>query len=1410
MQIKTYLALACFAFFSVYTITAQTTTQYIGLPNGDWFEPLNWSHGLPSEGKEALIGGGASVVIGSPLTSNFTINNFGSLTFSASFVNDGAVFSLGNLSFAATADVTNNSSFTSLGNADFATGAHFTNETGASFVNGGTFTLPTTLMNKGNILNNGTLNAVDGMIQTQGTFENNQTMTVAFLTVAMGTSLANNYGANLNVTGNGAAFNINGLVNNFGTVTNAGSTIVNDIFNNNGLFKNLASGEVKINIGKTFDNSNGTLDNEGKFENYGTFINGYQFLNSNDARNFGQFQNNNLLSNLTGSKFRNETGAILSMGYGSQLLNAEDFENEGQLISHGLVQNDGEFENDGTMANIDGSVLDNNNKLTNNGTITAINIIRNDGIFTNKANISINAGAVFSNYAAVENASNGVFSNAQDIINKSESTFINDGTVNNQLRFTNEGFVENNATFNNAGDVFNRIDALFLNNGQLLLVAGNIRNEGALTNTSQLSVNDCSTIRNQGNLTNNGAFTIAGILFQTGTLTGNAPNVQGGYVHTSATSNAPSVCKNGSFGANIDGDVKVYASELIAFPNFEACNNMIYKANGLDRPVFNCSDIGSVLQVNVKLKTRINDSLTCVALVTPVDVLEPQFTTSCPGNVSKTTLGNSADATWTPPVAVDNCTATTLTGSKAPGSSFPIGSTTVTYTAKDAYNNTNNCAFTVTVAGLVSCTTNIGPANSASGVDPTSIQLTWSAASNATHYDVVLGITNPPTTIVKSNVFATTATVTGLSGGVTYRWYVVPKNDNGAATGCQSSVTSFTTKPPCVNVTNAGSITGAQIVCDGIDPTLIANSQLPTGGTGALEYVWQQAALDPSSNPNAWTTVAGANTPTYDPPVLSQSTWFRRGARRGNCSDFLFTTSVKIAVGDAEPPALFCKNLEIQLGEDGQATIDPASVFQSGSDNCSSVSLLSVVPNTFSCNELGTNTVTLKAGDSKGNTATCTAVVSVSLNQNTRFAYTILVQDDVHFHKNFIDGNIGVWKAGKEARIHDETTVTGFVRSPMIDLSGGSVVTGGHTAAQAPQPVIGLFKYNTMPDPPSDVKVPDNFAGVYLLNGSNFKKIEVGKNATVKFVASGIVYIKELITKDADAGKKTSVQFSGNTELVVRRKIELGKRTEINWGSQLRVKFYVEEDNALVRESCKVNASIDIRFKDINVDDGTEQNHTQFQGQFIAKKVDAKKWVDWAWSPYECSSLPPVAPIVFNDDLGLSVSQDMEEVQLNFVTNTDHKSLGYVVERSENGVDFEPLLELLPETDSEQLNLYKNRDTQPNFGTNFYRVRAKFEDGSEAVSPVRTVELQLDSEALTLFPNPTNRHVSVYFEKMVGRSATVTIHNSFGHKVFESNHDSLPDAPLRLDLDNLPEGMYWLWFKVDGLRDRSVRFMVVK
>ncbi|WP_226742935.1 HYR domain-containing protein, partial [Polaribacter gangjinensis] len=56
-----------------------------------------------------------------------------------------------------------------------------------------------------------------------------------------------------------------------------------------------------------------------------------------------------------------------------------------------------------------------------------------------------------------------------------------------------------------------------------------------------------------------------------------------------------------------------------------------------------------------------------------------------------------ATVTWTLPTATDNSGIATFVSSHQPGDVFPVGTTTVTYTATDIHGNVITSSFTVTI-----------------------------------------------------------------------------------------------------------------------------------------------------------------------------------------------------------------------------------------------------------------------------------------------------------------------------------------------------------------------------------------------------------------------------------------------------------------------------------------------------------------------------------------------------------------------------------------------------------------------------------------------------------------------------------------------------------------------------------------
>jgi gliding motility-associated-like protein len=94
------------------------------------------------------------------------------------------------------------------------------------------------------------------------------------------------------------------------------------------------------------------------------------------------------------------------------------------------------------------------------------------------------------------------------------------------------------------------------------------------------------------------------------------------------------------------------------------------------------------------------------------------------------------------------------------------------------------------------------------------------------------------------------------------------------------------------------------------------------------------------------------------------------------------TRTAIVTVQDAVLPTVITQNAVVNLDANGQATITAAQINNGSSDNCS-IATITVSPSTFTCANLGANTVTLTITDASGNVATATATVTVSIDLAT-------------------------------------------------------------------------------------------------------------------------------------------------------------------------------------------------------------------------------------------------------------------------------------------------------------------------------------------------------------------------------------------------------------------------------------------
>ncbi|WP_188443423.1 HYR domain-containing protein, partial [Planktosalinus lacus] len=153
------------------------------------------------------------------------------------------------------------------------------------------------------------------------------------------------------------------------------------------------------------------------------------------------------------------------------------------------------------------------------------------------------------------------------------------------------------------------------------------------------------------------------------------------------------VCQDIDLSIGEDGTVTLDPMDLLDMDNtVEACGLDIVTA---DITQFDCSDIGSEVEVTVFVEDVNGNIASCTAMVTIVDTVAPVVT--CPDDLLVDPEPNglytledfiaSGEAS-----AVDNCSEdVTLTQTPAPGTQLGVGTYTITITAEDEFGNVGTC-----------------------------------------------------------------------------------------------------------------------------------------------------------------------------------------------------------------------------------------------------------------------------------------------------------------------------------------------------------------------------------------------------------------------------------------------------------------------------------------------------------------------------------------------------------------------------------------------------------------------------------------------------------------------------------------------------------------------------------------------
>lgn len=473
-------------------------------------------------------------------------------------------------------------------------------------------------------------------------------------------------------------------------------------------------------------------------------------------------------------------------------------------------------------------------------------------------------------------------------------------------------------------------------------------------------------------------------------------------------------------------DANGQASITVPMIDNESFDNCSIATLVLDNMDFNCGNVGA--NTVTLTATDVNGNAnSATASVTVVDNIAPTVS-GCPSNITVNNLFNNCFqmVVYAPPTFSDNCGIDTVFFTNNAGvvcyqaaccanqvqGAFPVGVTTVTYTAIDVNGNVSTCSFDITVVDTEPPTLNNCPSDITLNNDPGTCQRQFVFWTPPTPSDNC-----PSWSMTASHFPGQTFPV-----GTTQVTYMLVDNA-GDTIICSFNVTIADNEAPVA-------------ICQGLTINLDANGQASITAADIDNGSYDNCGIQSLtlSQYNFDCGQLGANTVTLT--VLDI---------HGNTSTCLAT----VVVEDHIAPVALAKNITVALDANGQASITPSDVDNGSYDNCSFN--LTVSPSSFDCNNTGANTVTLTATDAAGNITSITATVTIIDN----LAPVVLTQGTtVYLDAN---GQASITTADVDNGTYDNCTFTLSVQPNTFDC----LKTGANTVTLSAIDASGNTSYNT-------------------------------------------------------------------------------------------------------------------------------------------------------------------------------------------------------------------------------------------------------------------------------------------------------------------------------------------------------------
>ncbi len=180
-------------------------------------------------------------------------------------------------------------------------------------------------------------------------------------------------------------------------------------------------------------------------------------------------------------------------------------------------------------------------------------------------------------------------------------------------------------------------------------------------------------------------------------------------------------------------------------------------------------------------------------------------------------------------------------------------------------------------------------------------------------------------------------------------------------------------------------------------------------------------------------------------------------------------------------------------------------------------------------------------------------------------------------------------------------------------------------------------------------------------------------------------------------------------------------------------------------------------------------------------------------SEFSCFVLLPVEGLVLSAErVDMGAGQGSDVVQIDWQTSYEANNWFFSVERSKDGLNFDPIGEVAGKGDTPSGFSYGFVDSQAPSERLYYRLRQVDFDGSEAFSSAVEVRASIGAPALLLHGHPVQGDLKFSLQYVPDGEVLVTLMDIQGRTVVEKSMVKVGEGTLVLPASQLPEGGYLL------------------